>query len=220
MPAAAISSDRILFASPGERRVLYADGGTTDIIRAIQYADKRSAELVRPGAAARLRGATDYDTLRNIYGFVKSRVKYTADRPGMEVVRSPAYLLQTGQGDCKSLSVAIAALCRAEGIPYSYRFIQQSGAPRLHHVYVVATPRDGSAPRPVVILDAVFQKFDSEPAYRQAIDLRPGQRPPAGLHGESVAGPSISTWSLLSLLAILFFLATSIPGRKRKSKKV
>lgn len=219
MPVAAITWDRILFASPGEQKVLYADGGTTDIIRAIQYADNRSAELVRPGAAARLRGATDYDTLRNIYGFVKSRVNYTADRPGMEVVRSPAYLLQTGQGDCKSLSVAIAALCRAEGIPYRYRFIRQFAAPRLHHVYVVATPRDGSALRPVVILDAVFQKFDSEPAYQQAIDLRPGQRPPAGLHGEAIAGLSASTWSLFLLLFALFFFATSASRRQKRTRK-
>ena len=213
MPAAT-QSDRILFASPGERRILYADGGTTDIIRAIQYADKRSAELVRPGAASRLRGATDYDTLRNIYGFVKSQVKYTADRPGLEVVRSPAYLIETGQGDCKSLSVAIAALCRAEGIPYRYRFVRQAGAPRLHHVYVVAIPRDGSAPRPVVILDAVHQKFDSEAAYRQGLDLQPGQRPPAGLHGESVSGLSVSTWSLLTLLAVLIIFIS--PAKRKR----
>lgn len=214
MPAAAITSDRIVYPSTGAQRILYADGGTSDIIRAIQYADRRSAELVRPGAASRLRGATDYNTLSNIYKFVKGSVRYTPDRPGLEIVRSPAYLLQSGRGDCKSLSVAIAALCRAEGIPYRYRFVRQAGAPRLHHVYVVATPRDGSAPHDTVILDAVHRTFDQEPPHAEQIDLKPGQRPPAGLRGVAVSGLSESTWALLALVAALFLFTT--PARKRK----
>lgn len=217
MPAAAITSDRIVYPSTGERRVLYPDGGTSDIIRAIQYADRRSRELVRPGAASRLRGATDYDTLSNIYRFVKGNVRYTADRPGLEIVRSPAYLFQSGRGDCKSLSVAIAALCRAEGIPYRYRFVRQAGAPRLHHVYVVAMPRDSSAPHNTVILDAVHRAFDHEPAHAEHIDLKPGQRPPAGLRGVAVSGLSESTWALLALLAVLVLFAPSSRKKRKRS---
>jgi len=218
MGAPALTSDRIVYPSPAERKVMYPDGGTSDIIRVIQYADRRSRELVRPGAASRLRGASDYATLRNIYNFVKGNVRYTADRPGEEVVRSPAYLMQTGKGDCKSLSVAIAALCRAEGIPYKYRFVRQSGAPRLHHVYVVAMPRDGSAPHDAVILDAVHKAFDQEPQHVAQIDLRPGQRPPAGLRGTEVGSLfSESSLALLALLALLFLFAT--PARKTRKRK-
>lgn len=211
--AADILPGRIVYPSPGQSRVLYPDGDTSDIIRAILYADRRSGEFVRPGATSWLRGSDDYHTLKNIYSFVKYNVRYKADSLGSEVVQSPAALLQSGVGDCKSLSVAIAAFCRAMGIPYAFRFIRQSGAPRLHHVFVVAFPRDGSAPRSMVVLDAVHQRFDAQPAYVQALDLRPGQRVPAGIRGVTLE----STLSLFVLLALLFIFAT--PAKRAKRRK-
>lgn len=210
MSRTASTSNRLLYPSPGEYRVLYPDGDTADIIRAIQYADRRSAEFVRPAAASRLRGGSDFDTLRNIYQFVKGNVRYRADRPGHEVVQSPAHLLQHGAGDCKSLSVAIAAMCRAAGIPYAYRFVRQAGAARFHHVYIVAFPKDGSAPGGRVYLDAVHQTFNRQPNHVEAMDLRPGQRVPAGIRGVS----SESTLSLVLLLALLFVFAQPVKRRK------
>lgn len=195
--------DTIIKPSPALRRLAYRDGGTGDIIRVIMYADRLSGDFINARAAGRLRGATDYQTLENIYWFVKRNVNYRADAPGNEEIRSPGYLFQTGRGDCKSLSVAIAALCRALGIPYRYRFIRQRGASNYHHVYIVATPRDGSSRRATtVLLDAVHQRFDAEPAHVESIDLKPGQRIPAGIQGAGLE--SGGTLLLLFLLWLTF----------------
>ena len=169
----------IVKQSPGERRVIYRDGNTADIVRVIMLADRDSGRFILEKGVAQLRGANDRETLQNIYHFVKGKVSYKADRAGHEIVRSPAYLFESAIGDCKSLSVAIGALCRALGIKYRYRFIAQGGRRNLHHVYVVATTSEGKD----VVLDAVHKQFNAEPAYSRRVDLRPGQRVPDGIRG-------------------------------------
>jgi hypothetical protein len=170
----------IIRPAAGTRMVIYRDGNTSDIVRVIMLADKDSERFVIKSGLTHLRGDDDRDTLENIYAFVKGKTRYKADRPGHEIIRSPAYLFESGVGDCKSLSIAVGALCRAFGIPYRYRFISQGGKRNLHHVYVVASA-DGKD----VILDAVHRSFDSEPTYSRRVDIRAGQRIPAGLHGPS-----------------------------------
>lgn len=187
----------IVKPSPAIRRMMYADGNTGDIIRVIMFADKKSGEFIDAQTVEQLRGSDDYHTLENIFWFAKRNVNYKPDTQGHEQVRSPGYLFQTAQGDCKSLSIAIGALCRAFGIPYKYRFVRQRGAKNLHHVYVVAECTDKSGRGPVV-LDAVHRFFDSEPDYQQKVDLSPGQPIPAGIRGISIK------WEpLLPLLLII-----------------
>lgn len=187
------------------KRLMYADGDTRDIIRVIMYADGRSAEFVTPGAVSSVQGSDQYHTLENIYWLVKRNINYQADPAGSELVRSPGYLFDTRTGDCKSMSIAIAALCRACGIPFKYRFIRQGARPNFHHVYVVAMPTDGSA-RGEVLLDAVHRSFDSEPNYNKKLDLKPGQRIPAAVSGAGSGG----TWLLLLALAIWFAHAKKV----------
>lgn len=196
-------------ASPRERRTIYRDGDTTDIIRVIMLADKDSARWINPEGLARLKGAGDRETLENIYSLMQGRIRYKADAPGHEVVRSPAYLFGTATGDCKSYSVAIGAFCRAFGIPYRYRFTSQSSRKDFHHVYVVATLPGGKD----VVLDAVpdqsgkYLPFGAERRYRRCADLKPGQRIPAGLRGISES----SFWadSLILLLIVITWFAFS-----------
>lgn len=193
----------IINPSTGQRRTLYQDGDTGDIIRVIMHADKLSGKFINPDTITRLQGKNDYDTLQNIYWFVKRNVRYQADRAGQEDVRSPGYLFKTGEGDCKSMSVAIGALCRAFGIPFKYRFVRQSGARNYHHVYPVAWCRDDSGVDEV-ILDAVHRSFNSEPQYRQKLDLKPGQRPPAGIGDLNFSWESVAPILLLLLLWFAF----------------
>ena len=175
----------IVLPTPRTRRVMYRDGNTTDIIRAIMYADADSAQWIDPRGTGSLKGASKTETLQNIYALMQGRIDYRADRPGHEIVRSPAYLFGTATGDCKSYSVAIGAFCRALGIPYRYRFTSQSQKD-YHHVYVMATV-DGKD----VVMDAVpdnagrYLKFGKERGYRRHVDIRPGQRIPAGIRGIS-----------------------------------
>lgn len=173
----------IVTPSPGKKQVMYRDGNTTDIIRVIMHADADSARFIRPEGLARLKGADRRQTLENIYALMQGRIDYRADRPGHEIVRSPAYLFETGIGDCKSYSVAIGALCRELGIPYRYRFTSQ-GRQDFHHVYVVATA-DGKD----IVMDAVpdstgkYLKLGQERGYKRKADIRPGEKVPASLRG-------------------------------------
>ncbi len=203
-----IPARHIIRSSPANRNVVAYHFDARDIIRLILYADTRSAEFINPDNLPDLKGRTQYQTLCNIYRFVKDNVRYQADPLAREWVRSPGYLMQTGRGDCKSLSLAIGALCRAFGIRFKYRFIQQASKSTWHHVYVVAMPTDGSCRRPV-ILDAVHHSFDSEPAHVRRLDKTPRQAN-SGIGSLSIE----SGGTLLALLLLWFIFATP---NKRKS---
>lgn len=197
---------KIIKASPRNAQVMYRHGDTADIIRVIMYADTQSGQYIQPGAAAYLRGKNDRETLRNIYNFVKGNITYRPDRTGHEVIKSPAYLYDVGTGDCKSLSIAVGALCRAMGIPYRYRFSAASTNMQYHHVYVVATDRQTKKD---VILDAVHTGFDTEPAHDKRKDIRPGSTgAKAAISGMGAA--TDGSWILLVFLAIWFLMARKV----------
>ena len=197
---------RTVIAPPvGVRKTMFQNGDTGDIIDVIMYADRQSARYVRPGVE-QLRGRDDYQTLCNIYHYIRSGVSYRPDPAGRERVQSPGAMMQSGEADCKSMSVAVGALCRALRIPYKYRFIAQNGAPKVHHVYVVARTPDGSAGGKVVV-DAVNRRFDTEFPYSRRIDLKPGQQVPAGIGGIQVPK---GTWALAALFGIWFLFAKKV----------
>lgn len=200
---ASLQPSSIIKPSSGQRRMMYRDGDTGDIIRVIMHADRLSGQFVNKSTLDDLRGPDDYRTLENIYWFVKKNIRYHADQSGHEIVRSPGYLFDTSTGDCKSMSVAIGALCRAFGIPYLYRFVRQRGASNYHHVYPVAIIGDDE-----VILDAVHRTFDSEPAYTKKLDLKPGGKLPGNI-GE-LKFSMVSVWPLLLLLLLWFAFAKKV----------
>lgn len=192
----------IISGSPEDRHLIRRKFDTADIIRAILFADKQSAGFIELDRLPDLKGPDDYRTLDNIFWFVKKNVRYQEDPAGREEVRSPGYLFQTQEGDCKSLSIAIAALCRAMGFPYKYRFVKQAGKGNFHHVYVVAETPDGSS-RDTVILDAVNPRFNTEPRYVTKLDLKPGTKLPARIGAIEAPAPAIL--GLVLLFTILTF---------------
>lgn len=198
------ATHRIISGSPAQRRLIKREFNTGDIIRVILFADKQSGQFVHPEAIRRLKGHDDRSTLQNIYRFVKGNVNYRTDPRFQEDVRSPGYLFQSGAGDCKSLSIAIGALCRAFGIPYKYRFIRQRGNGSFHHVYVVATPKSGGRE---ILLDAVASGFDTQPDFVQHLDLKPGAKVPAGISG---TGSFEGAAPLLILLLLWFAFAKKV----------
>lgn len=166
--AATCTPAHIIKQSPQTEILRHRNGGTNDIIEAILYMDAHSAEWIVTDRVECLRGATDYDTLRNVWGFVRNNLRYRADRPGHERVKSPGALFSAGVGDCKSFSIAEGAILHALGYRYRYRFTAYEPGD-FSHVYVVATTPDGQD----VILDAVHTAFDEEVPYRRKKDIRP-----------------------------------------------
>lgn len=204
----------------GKAEVLHPSGNTTDIIRAILYADADSARWMRPESLARLKGATRRQTLANIYALMQNHIRYRADRPGHEIVRSPAYLFHTATGDCKSYSVAIGAFCRAFGIPYRYRFTSQ-GRRDFHHVYVVATV-DGKD----IVLDAVpdtagkYLPLGQERRYRRRKDIKPGEKVADGIRGIGISDFWLDTLTLAGLGLVAYMVWQYVmSGRRQKGKK-
>lgn len=157
----------IIKSSNLKERIRFKDGDTVDIIQVIMDMDAVSDDYVDAEAAQCLIGADDYDTLRNVWKFVKKNVTYKADSRGKEVVKSPAALFAIGRGDCKSFSISEAALLRALGFKgIRYRFTAYDNARDVTHVYVVCKLRGKD-----VILDAVHSRFDEEVRYSWKKDI-------------------------------------------------
>lgn len=157
----------LIKASPQTELLRHRNGGTDDIIEAIMYMDAHSHNWITEQVEC-LRGDTDRDTLRNVWAFVRKNVRYRADQPGHERVKSPGALFGSGYGDCKSMSIAEVALLRSLGYEYRYRFTAYEPGD-FTHVYVVATTPGGQD----VILDAVHTRFDEEVPYLRKKDIRP-----------------------------------------------
>lgn len=169
MSATTCQPKHVFRDSPQWEVTHHKQGSTRDIISTIMYADTLAHTFViDAGLKKCLVGPTDYDTLHNVWAFVRAHVRYQQDRPGHERVKSPGALFKIGYGDCKSMSVAIAAILRRLGIRYKYRFTAYSPGDYTH-VYIVAYPA-GGAP---VMVDAVHKIFDEEVPYYKKKDYTP-----------------------------------------------
>lgn len=157
------TADRLM-PPPTHREVTWhPDGKTQDIVSAILEADRLNEKQTRD-LAPELRGANDMETLRNVWFFVRSNIKYVKDKPGHERIKLPAKTWADRTGDCKSMSVFIAGILKNLKIRCKYRFTAYSAGP-VTHVYVVAL-----LGRQEVILDAVYPRFDEEEPYHHKKD--------------------------------------------------
>lgn len=167
------------------------------------YMDAHSGEWIVTDRVDCLRGATERETMRNVWAFVRGNLRYRADRPGHERVKSPGALFSAGVGDCKSFSIAEGAILRALGYGYRYRFTAYEPGDYTH-VYVVATTTDGQD----VILDAVHTAFDEEVPYRKKHDLRPAKTAIQALPNQpAAAAPKFPVFRLAFFAWLLYQLA-------------
>ena len=118
-------------------------------------------EKALPGAVAQtkniapqFKGATDSDTCRKIFDFLKTKVKY--DKDGFtQKIKYPSALLREGRGDCKSYSLFTAAILKNLNIPFRWTYASYTpGVNTPGHVYI--TTESGC------ICDVVWGKFNSE----------------------------------------------------------
>lgn len=188
---------KIIKASERRTVVKYRDGDTADIITVILEMDARSGNYIYAAAAECLRGKNDMETLKNIWSFVKFNVRYQADKPGNELVKSPGALFDLGHGDCKSFSIAIVALLRTLGFKdIRFRFTSYD-RDDFSHVYVVC--RNGGRD---VILDAVHSRFNDEVPYRRKKDIAAIQ---AGISGISASKPINNGAFAVAFLLLTYF---------------
>lgn len=189
---------KLIRHSPQTEITRYSDGETGDIIETILWMDAHSEKWVVAENVECLRGATDYDTLRNVWKFVRRNLRYQADRPGHERVKSPGALYTSRTGDCKSFSIAEGALLRVLGVPYKYRFAAYAPGD-FTHVYVVAY-LDGQE----VILDAVHEVFDEEVRYQKKKDISP--KAMAGIGKMPTANGGANSFASLIVIGLFAYL--------------
>lgn len=116
--------------------------------------------------ARKLKGATLYDTCRNIWHFVYSCINYKKDDEGFEQVRSPArawYDRKRGV-DCDCYSVFISSILFNMGIPHTLR-ITKYAKDHFQHIYPVVPY--GSRH---ITIDCVTDQFDYEVPYSEKKD--------------------------------------------------
>lgn len=99
-------------------------------------------------------------TLKAIWKIVREDVRYIPDGFGKQDIKDPARTWYDGYGDCKSMSVFIYFCCRALDIPCFIRFTSYVEDGEIGHVYPIAILHNKQ-----VIVDAVYQYFDSEPEF-------------------------------------------------------
>ncbi len=146
-----------------KKSIKHKNGNTQNIIDvlldAYKYNNYQGAREMKEVANA-LRESTPLETLRNVWNFVHSEIKYKADEPGNEVIKNPAVLAYYGVGDCKSFSLMIASILHNyDDIGFSFRFVKYEGQSNYSHVYIVAKIKSR---RSIVIMDATYTDFDLE----------------------------------------------------------
>ena len=110
--------------------------------------------------AKKLRGANDLETSRNIFNWVVTNIRYKKDGNN-QIVRLPSGIIRTREGDCKSMSLLVAALLVNNGIVPKFVYTSyKDNDPQPSHIYVET--QSG------IILDPVWKKFNSEkrPKYK------------------------------------------------------
>ena len=136
--------------------------GTTVVKRNASNSDlQRAIEAAIPTAVKQMKlrsnqfkGASEIETCKKIFDYLKNQVNYKADGAEQQV-RLPSGLIRTLQGDCKSYSVFTSAVLTNLGIPHKLVYASydpNDSTPT--HIYVMTNKG--------CIIDAVYGKFNAE----------------------------------------------------------
>lgn len=107
-------------------------------------------------------GSNIKQTAFNVWNFLRKSVRYKIDEEGYQFIKLPNVLLQSGVGDCKSLSLFAAAALSVLGCPVVFRFVSFNLLnPIPSHVFVITQDTKGKE----IIIDAVWPKFNETKSY-------------------------------------------------------
>lgn len=139
---------------------------TDDIILLINEVHDINIKKGRTEKLAKaLRGRNDKETLKNVYHFVQSCIKYVKDNNGYERVKEDNVTIHEGYSDCKGMSLLINSIVHHYGFSYEYKFVKYVtyflGIPSVsQHVYPIVVTGGGQ----IFVLDAVntYGGFNNE----------------------------------------------------------
>ena len=124
-------------------------------------------------------GATEQQTAKKIFDFLKNDLKYVADGE-QQVIKLPSALMRKKVGDCKSFSLLTASILENLNIPYTFVYASYNSNPIPAHVYVQTESG--------IIIDAVYGIFNKEKKanYKYKKNMKVGYM--AGINGCGCGG--------------------------------
>lgn len=144
-----------------KNKIVYNDGLNSDIIKTINSTFSRTVNEAKPFADS-FAGSTRTDTARNIWNFLRNKIKYQKDPEGKQLIRMPRRFVYDGTGDCKSFSAFTAGILGALNMPVTYRYASYDKNDRTpSHIYVVTKDEQGRD----IIIDGVYTRFNEEAPY-------------------------------------------------------
>jgi hypothetical protein len=142
----------------------YIDGNTSDIVKEIIETHKKGWKDTA-AFAKYLQGKNTYETLENVWNFVKNNIAYKLDEFGSQFVKTPSRTWHDRYADCKSYSLFIASILQNLGITYRYRFVSYAKGGDYTHVYIVVPGTN------LVIIDDVMPAFNKEKKFAHNYDI-------------------------------------------------
>lgn len=117
----------------------------------------------------------NYQTAKNIWEFLKYRLKYTIESDNEQTVKSPSAILHPGEKiDCKHYSLFTGGILdainrnEADNIEWCYRFAGYGNTKHIQHVFVVI--KDGNSE---YWIDPVLNSFNEHKKPNYFIDREP-----------------------------------------------
>lgn len=151
-----MNAKRYVPESPYTRALVWRERASNDdLVEMVTVAARTSWPCIRVPRFMDRESAPHY-----AHTFARSAVDYVLE-DGDQLIRLPWRTVADGVGDCKSLAVLTAALCRAAGCATVLRFVQYAGSDHFGHVYTVA---DG------VVVDPELP-YGAEVTYERHVDV-------------------------------------------------
>jgi len=138
---------------------------TSDIITQMQNAHYENSAYAKK-IANRFKGATNKQTCRNIFNWIKQNIDYRVEPATLQTTKTLQRLVSDGYGDCKHYSGFFAAILSALNIKNNYRFASYNSNTTPTHVYVVAYDEQNKP----IVCDAVLNKFNTEKKFTHKLD--------------------------------------------------
>lgn len=130
----------------------YIDGDNYQLRQVIFSATPKAIQQTKQ-IAFKFKGASEMQTCKNIFDFLKNQITYKADG-GHQKVKLPSAFLRERIGDCKSYSIFTYAILYNLGIGCKYVLTSYRDDPTPTHIYVQTDSG--------IIIDAVWGVFNSE----------------------------------------------------------
>lgn len=145
----------------GKDTVLFKDGDTRDIIKAVLIGDSKRSYQDQFCKWVNKEFDSSEKGLKKLWNFTKYGYTYKRDPKGKQLIKTPPALNKIGKADCKSKTLFINACLRCLGIDYLIRFTSYDKYDKtVKHVYTVALIEGEELP-----IDSVWIGFGTEKQY-------------------------------------------------------